>query len=803
MTELLRNVHYAVRQVHNSRGFTAVVVVTLALGIGATTAMFSVVDGVLLRTLPYPNAGRIVAINTSWPQKAKTIPRVTGPDIVDVRSGADVFDHLSFYYGGNLGVQLANHAEFVGTMWATPDFFSVFGVAPAYGRFFRDDDGKRSAVVSLAFAMRNFGSGPGALGKALHIEGVEYDVVGVLPSSFHFPDQTQVWPAIPNEPEAVWSHRTAFNYHAIASLKPGASLQTADAELRTIGARLQKAYPEENKDKTFLLVPLHEQVVGNTRTTLYFLMGAVSLLLLIACANVANLLLARATTRAREVGMRSALGATQGTIIRQLLVESGVLALIGGMLGLLIAYAVTALLASTTQERLSLPQAANIQLSWSVFGFAIMTSLMASLLFGLAPAWKASKSDLNEVLKASGRAVSGGSNRLRNALVVSQIALSFVLAIGAGLLFRSFLALTTVDIGLRTDSMLVMYAHDPAHSLADYLAAGRFFESVAADLRQMPGVKSVAVAMGVPMGGYGSNGDYGIDGDDFRRHPNESPHADFTLSSPSYFSTMGIPLLRGREFTPADRYESPFVAIISESLARQSFAGRDPIGHVIQCGLDGSQKWMTIVGVVADVRQDTPAMKPGPTLYMPLLQHPYFGNEVEVVVRSAVSATSLIDPVRARMLALNPEVPTRFTTMEAMISDTLATPRLRMSLASAFAVLALVLALAGIYSLISYTAAQRAPEFGVRMALGASPRQVVLLVLRRAALLTFVGVGIGMTLSAAGLRVISSMLFGVKASDATTYAAVLLALTVFAVLAALLPARRAAKVDPMVALRYE
>src|SRR5215469_6567152 len=251
MTGLLRDLRYTLRQLHKSRGFTAAASITLALGIGANTAMFSVVNGVLLRALPYPSAGRIVAINTSWPQQAKIIPRVTGPDIVDVRSGADVFDHLSFYYGGEVGVQLPTHAEFVGTMWATPEFFSVFGITPSYGRFFQKDDAKRSVVVSLAFAMRNFGSGPGALGQTLHIEGVEYDIVGVVPASFHFPDQTQVWPAIPNEPEAAWSHRTAFNYHAVASLKPGTSVQTADAELRTIGARLQKAYPDENKDKTF------------------------------------------------------------------------------------------------------------------------------------------------------------------------------------------------------------------------------------------------------------------------------------------------------------------------------------------------------------------------------------------------------------------------------------------------------------------------------------------------------------------------------------------------------------------------
>lgn len=800
---LLPELKYAVRTLRRSPTYAAIAILTLALAIGANTAMFSVVDGVLLRALPYPNASRIVALNTSWPKKAHTTVRVTGPDFADVKAAASAFDKISYYWGGEVGVQLQDHAEFTGTFWTSPSFFPVFGVQPAFGRLFRDEDAKRSAIVALPFATRNFGSGPAALGKVVHIEGETYEVVGVMPALFHFPEQTQVWVAAPEIPEGKWNDRNAFNFHAVAALKPGVSLETANTQLQTIGSRLEQQYPGDNKGKTFLAIPLREQLVGSARTTVYFLMGAVGLLLLIACANVANLMLARATARSREMAVRAALGATRGIIIRQLLVESGVVAFIGGVLGLLLAYGGTRAMANLSAKQIGLPRLAEIHVNWAVFAFAIGLSLAASFLFGISPALHASKVDFNEALKAGGRGVAGGSNRLRSSLVVAQIALSFVLAIGAGLLFRSFLVLTSVDLGFRTDGMLVMYAHDPAKTFPDYLAAGRFFENVVAAMRALPGVKSAAAAMGLPTGQYGSNGNYVIDGQKWQPGAYAAPHADFSLGSPGYFATMGIPMLRGRDFNAGDAYDSPYVAIISQSLAQKSFPGQDPIGHTIECGLDAPQKWMTIVGVVADVRQDSPATSPGATLYMPLLQHPYYGNEVQIVMRTAVSPTSLIDSVRSKMLALNPEVPTKFTTMEAMVSDTVATPRLRMLLVGAFALLALLLAGIGMYGVLSYATSQRITEFGVRMALGATPANIVLLVLRGAAALAAIGVAVGLALAAAAGKIISSMLFGLKASDGLTYAVVLLLLTILAVLSAAVPAWRASRVDPLAALRQE
>jgi len=799
---MLYTLRHALRTLKHNPSFSAVAILTL--GIGANTAMFSVVNGVLLRPLDYPNAARIVQLNTFEAQEGHAFPRVTGPDLVDIRSTASALDQVSFYSGGEMGVQMASHAEFVGTYLVTRNFFAVLGVAPAFGYGFEstamESGAQPGAMVSLPFAQRNFGSGAAALGQTLRMEGVAYEIVGVVPAGFRFPQDSEVWLATSSLPESM--ERSAYNYHAVALLRPGTSLDAANAQLKTVGERLESAYPDTNKGKTFLAVPLREQLVGSVRSTLFFLMGAVSLVLLIACANVANLLLARSTARQREMAVRCALGASRAALARQLLAESVVLALAGGALGLLLALAGTRVLAQSAAQQVGLPRLADIQVNWTVLGFAMGLSLLASVLFGMSPAWQAARVDVSDALKQGGRGLAGSSGGMRHALVVAQVALSFALAVGAALLFRSFVALNSVDLGYRTQGMLVMYAHDPAHTLADYLKAGRFFETAVDQLKKIPGVTSAAAAMGVPTGQYGSNGGYGVDGRDFRQHLDDLPQATFSLSGPGYFSTMGIPVQRGRDFTAGDGYDSPFVAIISESLARQSFPGQDPIGHTIECGLD-EPKWMTVVGVAADVRQDSPAESPGPTLYMPLLQHPYYGNEVEIVMRSAVSPISLIDPVRRKMRGLSPETAAKFTTMEAMVSDSIATPRLQMMLAGLFAGLAVLLAMAGMYGVMSYVTTQRIPEFGVRMALGASPRHVLALVLGRAGRIAALGVTLGLALALFGSRIMSAMLFGLKATDALTYAGVLLAVAPVMILAAAIPAWRAARVDPAVALREE
>jgi len=800
LTFMFNDFRYALRTLTHNPAFAAIAVLTLALGIGANTAMFSVVNGVLLKPLDYPNASRIVQLNTSYPQRGRSFPRLTGPDLVDIRSDASTLEQVGIYYGGAMGVQMADHAEFAGTYLVTTNFFSVFGVAPVLGRAFEPNDARRGAVVGLRFAQRNFGTGAAALGRTLHMEGVAYEIVGVVPAGFSFPQEAQVWLATPPQPYSM--ERTAYNFRAVALVRQGVLLDAVSTQLQTIGARLQTAFPDANKDKTFLAVPLLEQLVGPVRATLYFLMGAVSLVLLIACANVANLFLARATARQREMAVRAALGAGRGALARQLLVESGLVAAAGGVVGVLLAVAGTGVLTSATAQQVGLPRLAEIHVNWTVLVFTMSVSLAASFLFGASPAWHAANADVNDALKQAGRGLAGSSGRIRDALVVAQVALSFALAIGAGLLFRSFVALASVDLGFRTQGMLVMYAHDPAHTLDDFLRAGRFFEHAVDEMRQVPGVTSAAAAMGVPTGQYGSNGGYVVDGQNFFDRRNGLAQATFSLSGPSYFSAMGIPLLRGRDFEAGDAYDRPFVAIVSESLARQSFPDVDPIGHTIMCGLE-SPKWMTIVGVVADTRQDSPASSPGPTLYMPLLQYPYHANELQVVMRSAVSPTSLIETVRGKMRSLNPEVAVRFTTLEAMVSNSIATPRLRLTLVALFAGLALLLAMAGMYGVMTYITIERIPEFGVRVALGASPRSVLALVLRRAAELALLGVAVGVALAFSAARVMTTMLFGLKTTDAVTYAGVLLAVTPIVVLAAAIPAWRAARADPAAALRNE
>jgi predicted permease len=691
-----------------------------------------------------------------------------------------------------MGVQLAGRAEFAG----------VFSIRPVYGRLFESGDQDRAAVIGLPFAERNFGSGPAALGRAVRIENRLYEIVGVLPAGFRFPRNAEVWVPTPLTPSNL--NRTAYNYPTVARLKPGVTLDTAKAHLETIAARLAAAMPDSNRDKSFVAIPLRDQLVGPVRTTLFLLMGAVALVLLIACTNVADLMLARATARSREIAVRAALGARRWHVVRPLLVESAVLALTGGALGLLLANTGTGLLLRVSSDSVPLPRLNDVHVDRLVLIFATVISLGSSLIFGLVPAWQATRVDLQDALKQGGaRGLLGGrSPRLRNGLVIAQIALSFVLAVGAGLLMRSFVALNSQQLGFRSAGVLVMYAHAPARTLDEQLGVGRLFERLFGELSQLPGVKSVAGAMGLPTGQYGSNGLYAVEGKHIFAPGQRLPHAGFELASPGYFATLGIPLLRGREFSSRDEYNAPFVAIISEALARETFPNEDPLGKRVQCGLD-SPNWMTIVGVVGDVRQDSPASAPAPQLYMPLKQHPFHANELQVVVRTAVEPGSLVGAARQIVRALNPEIALKFTTLEEMVAESIARPRCQMFRISGFAGLALLLVMAGVYGGMSYVTSQRTSEFGLRMAMGAAPGDLVALVLKGAIQLAGMGLGIGILLSLAAGRAISSMLFGLKPTDFVTYLAVFCAVLPVVLLAAVVPAWRAARIDPLMALREE
>jgi predicted permease len=803
-----RDLRHAVRTLRRAPGFTAAVVLTLALGMGANTAMFSVISGVVLRPLGYPDADRIVVVLNRWTDTGRTQANLAGGDEIDLSARHETFDAFAYYFGGELGVQVADRAEFVTTQFVHPDFFRVFGVPPASGRLFNRDDAEQSAIVSLGFAQRQFGSAAGALGQSVSIGGRPYPIVGVMPAAMRFPAQTDVWAAAPLEPSN--RNRSGHNYRAVARLAPGVSAEAANAQLSALAGRLARAFPDSNGRKTFVAAPLRDNLVSGVRATLFVMMGAVALVLLIACANVANLILARASGRSRELAVRAALGAGRRHVVGQLLAESLVLALIAGAVGLVLARVGTDALLGVGARYVPLPRLEGVQTDWRVLLFTAAVSVVTALAFGLAPARQALRVDVGEALNQSGaRGTLGvGSSRLRNGLVVAQIALSFMLAVNAGLLFRSFVALTDTPLGFRTDGILVAYANAPARGsiynksgLDDYLRVGQRFDDAFVRLRQIPGVISVGAAMGLPTGQYDSNGSYAVEGQqtfggDFRRLPS----AGFRLASPGYFRTMAIPVLRGREFDHGDVYERPFVAVVSESLARQSFGHDDPIGHRIMCGFD-SEKWMTIVGVVGDVRQASPASPPGPELYMPLRQHPYPADRVQMVIRTSAPPESLIGAVRQTVGSLSPDVALKFTTMAASVDDSIAAPRFRMALVSTFAALALMLAVAGMYAVMSYVTTQRTSEFGLRVALGARGGDVVRLVLRGAARLLAVGVALGLAMALATSRIVTAMLFGIKPMDVQAYGGVLLVSIPLVILAAIVPALRAARVDPMIALR--
>jgi putative ABC transport system permease protein len=777
----------SIRGVRRNPGFALLSIVTLALGIGISTAVFSVVNGVLLQPLQFPEPDRIVSVNTGTPAYPRG-SKMTGGDFVDVRAQNAVFDAISVYNGGEMGVQLRDRAEFTGIYWVNPEFFTIFGQRPAA---FTDS----TAIVGEAFAARNFGSAQRALGQSIRVENRVYQIASVLAGP-RFPAKAEIWLPAPYVPENL--SRTSYNFRVVARLKTGVSLNQAQANLDQIAAQLAIAYPKSNTGKTFAPVPLREQLTGPVHSMLYLLLGAVLLVLLIACANVSNLLLARATVRAREIAVRAALGASRAVIIRMLVIESVTLAVLGGILGIVLAsWGVRALLHFAPAN---LPRANEIHLDYAVLAFAMGLSLLSAMVFGVLPAMQASRVEFS-----SRGVLRGGSHRLRNSLVVAEIALSFVLATGAGLFFRSFLALNAVDMGFRQDNVLVMYAHAPAQDLSQYVnVAHSFVDKLLPSLAAMPGVEATAAVMGLPTGQYGSNGSYAVAGRQAFREGEKLPESNWALSSPNYFAAMHIPLLAGRDFSTRDQFGAPGVVIVSESAARQSFSGENPVGRQLLCGLDEvTMKPMTIVGVVGDVRQDSPGSPPQPTLYMPMEQHPYHSNELQIIVRTGSEPAAMTSAVRKAAYDLNPEMAVKFTTIEDMVSDSISAPRFRTFLAGTFAVLALLLAMAGIYGVMSYVVTQRTSELGLRMALGAARGNVIGLVLSRAAVLAAVGLAIGAALSLAVSRLIGALLFGLKATDPATYAMVLLSVAAIAILAAAGPAWRASRIDPMAALRQD
>jgi putative ABC transport system permease protein len=801
-----QDLRFALRMLVKNPGFTVVGVLVLALGIGANTAMFSVVHAVLLKPLAYPEPDRIVSLATFWKSTGHK-GQVSGPDYHDWRDQSDAFELMASYNHGDTsviaGLSSGAAAEYVHLATVTSKFFKVFGISPAVGREFSAEELKPgnagAAIVSYAFAARHFGEAGNATGKPLYISGKSIVIVGVMPLGFGFPDKTDVW--IPEDAfEPGSTSRSAHNYKVVGRLRSGVALEQAQAQMMAIGTRLEHKYPDSNTGKSVAVARLRDQMVSDFRLTLYLMLAAVSVVLLIACANLANMLLAKAVGRTREIAIRAAVGAGHARIVRQLITESVLLALISGALGVALAFWGSHVLVALAPA--DVPRLAEASIDGRVLLFALGVSIVASLLFGLAPALQVMRVDLNTALKQSVQRTGGWSlaDRMRQVLVVSEIALSVILVAGAGLLIKSFVALQSVSLGFQTERVLVVETSVPSSDLESARRATRFYKDLLPRLRAIPGVLD-AGAIGVAPGQTRSDGSYYIDHLPATFNVT-APNAVFSVVAPGAFATLGIPLRDGRDFNEGDTYDAPFVAVINEALARQAFPNQDAIGHSIFCGLD-SLNPMKIVGVAGNTRQYGPASEPSPEIFMPYEQHPRPSTDLSLLLQTSMPPGAIVSAVREKIQEESADVPAKFTTMEAVASENIAAPRFRTLLLGIFAALAVCLALAGVYGVMSYVVGQRSNEIGLRMALGATQRDVLRLILRQTLLLAAAGIVMGLAGAAAATQVLKSLLFGVKASDPLTYASVVALLVVVALVASYIPARRAMRVDPMIALRYE
>jgi putative ABC transport system permease protein len=802
---MLNDLRYAIRMLYKNPDFTAAAVLTLTLGIGANTAVFSVVNTVLLKPLAYRDPDRIVTLSSVWDKTKDTAASlgspVSVPDFQDWHDQSTAFEAMAYYAGRQTSVMVGPEAEYGRATRITPEFFQVFGVAPIVGRLFTPEEetpgSGGAAVISHSFWQSHFGGNLSALRQTVRMFDRTVSIVGVLPPDFSFPDKTDIWFPADTVTHETTEYRGAHNYLVVGRLRPGITLEQVQAQMTLIAARMEQQYPQTNKGRSVAVTRLRDEMVGNVRLTLYLLLVTVGVVLLIACANVATLLLAKATARNREIAIRAAMGASRTRLVRQLITEGLVLALIASAAGLILAvWGLKGLVALAPGD---IPRLAETSIDGWVLAFTFGVSLMATLLFGLASALQTSRVDLNDTLKqgAARAVVAGGAGRMRAVLVVAEIALSVMLLVGAGLLIRSFVALHSVALGFRPESVLVMQATVPAPG-PQGARANEFFKEVLAEVSVLPGVLSAGATMALP-GHAESNAPYWID-----YLPKElnvsAPEAVVSVITPGTFAALGVPVNHGRDFSDGDIRDAPFTAVINETLAQRAFPGQDPIGRAIFCGYD-STKPMKIVGVVGDVRQYGPAVEPESEVYLPYQQHAYMS--LSLVVRTAVDPRSLVEVMRHKARARSAEVPVKFTTLEASLYQDLAAPRFRTLLLGIFAGLAVCLAMAGVYGLMAYLVSQRTNEIGVRMALGASSSNVLWLVFRQGMAFASVGLALGVGGAVAATRLLTSVLFEVKPSDLITYASVTVLLGAVALLASYIPARRATKIDPMVALRYE
>lgn len=802
MQTIWQDMKYGVRMLIKHPGFTVVAVLTLALGIGANSAIFSVVNAVLLRPLQFKEPDRLVKLWETLPQQGLT-GSVSAPNFLDWREQNQVFTELSAYETANFSLQGKDQPERVLGVSTTAGFFDVISTPPQLGRTFQagEDQAGRNlvAVISDRLWQRNFGADPEIVGKSITLGGESFNVIGVMPPGFEFPSATtDVWTPLVFSKEQL-AERGNHSLRVIGRLKADATLQQAQEQMSAIARRIAQQYPDNQAGRDIKLIRLQEETVQNVRPALLILLGAVGFVLLIACTNVANLLLARAATRRREIAIRTALGAGRARLVRQFLTESLLLSLMGGALGLIVGkWGVDALVALASGF---LPRASEIGLDARVLGFTLLLSMMTAIVFGLAPALQISKTDVQEALKEGGS--SGSSPRgnwLRSLLAVAEIAAALMLLVGAGLLIRSFMRLQQVNTGLRPQNVLTMKITLPEAKYKTKESAITFHDQVLGRVSALPGVETAGMINILPIQQYGWNGHIRVEG-----IPQNDPPllVEYRTASTDYFRTLGIPLVQGRLFNTGDTATATQVVVVNQTFVRQLLAGQDPIGKRINNG-DNEVNWMTITGVVGDVRQSGLSRPTRPELFIPYTQPQGNSQSMSLVVRAASDPTTLANAIRREVLAVDPNQPIYdIQTMETVIGKSVSNQRLNMLLMGIFAALAMTLALVGIYSVMSYMVTQHTREIGIRIALGAQTGHILKLVLGQGLLLTFIGVGLGL-LGAYGLtRLMASLLYEVKSTDPVTFLAVSLLLVAVALLACYLPARRASRVDPMVALRYE
>jgi putative ABC transport system permease protein len=806
MRTLLQDVRYGLRLLAKSRGFTAVAVVSLALGVGVNTAVFSVVNAALLRALPYHEPERIVLLWGDYYLRGEPRSQVSATDVADWRARGRSFEAVSTYGNWSGFISGDGEPERIAAAQVGDGYFEVMRGRAMLGRtFLPEEQGEgKDFVVVLGHALwqRRFGSDPDVVGRTITLSGRPYTVVGVMPADFRslpkglLDAQAELYRPVAEPYDET--QRGARHLRAIARLKPGVTLEQAQAEMSGIAARIERERPESNANYGVRVTPLREDLVGALRPALLMLSGAVAFVLLIACANVGNLLLARSSARQREIAIRAALGAGRARLIRQLLTESVLLALLGGAAGLLLALWGTGLIESVGAQLV--PWLGQIEIDPRVLVFTAATSVLTGVVFGLAPALQVSRPDLNETLKEGGRGAGAVRSRLRSSLVVAEVAVALALLVCAGLLIRSVARLQGVDPGFRAENLVTMNVWLPRAKYPKPEDWRAVYSQVIGRIEALPGVEAAGLTSTLPTVGFDQR-TVEVEGRSYKA--GERPDVDNYFVTPDYLRAMSIPVLRGRGLTDADDGRAQRVALVSQEMARKLWPGEDPLGKRLRYhGDEQPPPWMTVVGVVGDVRQyglDAPATA---ALYVPDAQNPQWA--ATLVVGTTSDPLSLVPAIRREVSGVSKDVAVyEVETMERRLAETILLRRFSMLLLGAFAALALALAAVGIYGVISYAVAQRRHEIGVRMALGATPGDVLRMIVRQGMALALAGVGVGLLASLALTRLLAGLLYGVSATDPATYAAVAALLTGVALLACLVPARRATKFDPLVALRHE